>query len=389
MALKQFYGFDNFGGEVVGGTGNGLIFPKPGAGILGTPYEQDLAITYGNVAGNYGLLNSVGVTGLEAHKIGQGAERRNLCVLARTSGSSYVATMRLHPQRNIVAGVNSGFYRVTGFTYVDLATAAPTNAYNLLMHRRATSLSGIVIRNAQGLTFYNQSRPCVLGQPYYIEIVEKMAPSVNASTPGMLKLELWCDGELIIEFDFTTLTNGSVYASNLEINASATNLSQAAIFGVADLYTTDEVGEAPFNGRMGPQIVLPTVVTAVDPTNWSLVGAADALTALSTRDDASYVQSPKAVSQITVSSDIGLKVGSQANGLQYFGRVRRDASAGRTVSGRVERDGGVVIGTPSTNPTGAAFTDVLVGKVLPATPAERLLLDFPDSGKVQIKLQAD
>ena len=392
MALKQFYGFDNFGGEVVGGAqGTSLIFPKPGAGIVGTPYEKDLVITYGNVSGAYGTSNTAGVTGLEAHKIGQGAERRNLCVLARESftSGSYLATMRVQPQRDMVANIAYGFYRVTGFTYVDLSATPPPAAYNLVSHRRATSTSGIITRNATGLVFYNQNRPCVLGQPYYIEIVEKMLPTSNTSTSGLVKMELWCDGELIIEFDFTTLPYNGIYASNLEVSGGGSNQAHRTMVGLADMYTCDDVGEAPFNGRLGPQVVLPFPVTAVQQSNWILEGAADPLAALTDRSDTTYLRSPKASSEIILDADLGLKVGAQVNGLQFFGRVRRDAAAQRSLTGRVERDGGVSMGAPTINSAPANFTDVMMGKVLPATPAERLLLDFPNTGKIQVKVRAD
>lgn len=388
MSLVAHYGFDNFGGVAWNGVAN-PTWPKIGAGLIGTPYEADLLITLGTNNEASTRYNTVGVSGQEAHKIGVGAERRNLLMICRdaVTATSYNSMVRLSAQRNITA--STSYRRVTGFTFVDMSPVEPASAYNMINHRRGTSTSAVIVRRPNGQWSLGSSTVAFeRNRLYYIEVVEYMTGVASGS--GTIMMEIWIDGELAVPaWAYATLPFGSVYASNIEA-ATANGMSQANILGVADIYVTDEVGEAPMNGRLGPQIVLPMRPTAVRAPNWEIVGAADAKTALSDDSDATTVRSPLSKSSLEADFDLSLAPGSVVNGIAVFQRGKRDAGAPRSVSTKMVRTADqvqLVSGSPAA--LAAGFTATVGARTPLVNAADRAQLVFPDSGKITCTLTTE
>lgn len=381
MSLTAMYGFDSFDAASWNGVAN-PTWPKIGAGILGTPYEEDLLITLTTNNEASTRYNTVGVTGQEAHKIGVGAERRNLLMVCRdgVTSTSYNSVVRINAPRNITAA--NSYRRVTGFSFVDMSPAEPAVAYNLINHRRGASVSGIITRRAGNIWSLGSVQATIeRNRVYYIEIVEYMTGVSSGS--GTVMMEIWIDGELAAPaWGYTTLGFGSVYAASVEVS-TAPGLSQMCLFGLADIYVTDELGEAPMNSRLGPQIVLPLRANAVRAADWTVVGAADAKTALTDGLDSTSIRSPLTKSSFEADFDLSLAPGSVVNGIAVFERGKRDAGAPRTISAKINRTADQVqLAAGST----VTLTPGYSGKVGARTPlanaADRAQLVFPDSGKV-------
>lgn len=388
MSLVAHYGFDNFSGVAWNGAAN-PTWPKIGAGILGTPYEADLVITLGTNNEASTRYNTVGVSGQEAHKIGAGAERRNLLMICRdgVTATAYSSIVRLSGQRNITAAAS--YRRVTGFTFIDLSPVEPASAYNMIMHRRGTSTSAVIVRRPNGQWSIGSSTVAFeRNRPYYIEIVEWMTAVTSGS--GTVMMEVWIDGELAVPaWSYSALPFGSVYATNIEVITS-TNLSQANVLGVADIYVTDEVGEAPMNGRLGPQIVLPMRPTAVRAPDWTVSGAADAQSALSDDSDASSIRSPLGRSTFEADFNLNLSPGSVVNSIAVFQRGKRDAGAPRTVTTKMARTADqVVLANGQTVSLASSYTATAGARTPLVTAADRAQLVFPDTGKITCTLSSE
>lgn len=388
MSLVAHYGFDNFDAIPWNGIAN-PNWPKIGAGLVGTPYEADLVVTLGtnNEASN--RYNTVGVTGLDIHKVGAGAERRNLLLACRdgVTATAYSTTVRLSAQRNITAATS--YRRTTGFNFIDLSPAESNTSYNLLMHRRGTSTSGLIVRRAGNQwSLGNMAFPVERNRQYYIEVVEYMTGV--ASGTGTIWAEIWVDGTLMQPaYGYATLPFGSIYASNLEISAGAAGMSAQVALGISDIYVTDELGEAPYNGRMGPQIVLPFAVTGAQVPAWEVVGAADAVTALSDNLDTTSIRAPIGKAEATVDFDLKLGPGSVVNAVAVFGRAKRDSGAPRTIAGALTRADGVSMGGSAALPLTDTYSARLLGALYPANAADSEKLIFPDSGKLRLVITSE
>lgn len=390
MAITNQYGFDNFGARTMGDAGlpaNDVNGPYNGAGLDGTPFANELKITLGSPGEVNFRSNAVGVTGRDAHKVGSGDERRNMLILQRAGnvGSTTYASVTVGAPRNIFTG--APFQRCTGFNIIELPPTALTANYNLIQHRRGSSLSGLIVRSPTTITCAGRTLPFERNRAYYIEIIEAMV-GLN------LTIEVWVDGELWVPaFTYTTLPANSTYLSSIEAFTAEGGVGPASSpcwLGISDIYVTDGAGQAPFNGRLGPQVVLPIKVTGATATDWQITGTATTpLEVLTTPGDASTLVSKLGHVEMSVNAEVQLKPGSAVNAMELYTRGRRDVGISRRISATARRADGTVVANPTPSAMATGFAVMRVAQLSPASPADRQVLDFTDSGKVTVLVSSD
>lgn len=387
MSLLSFFGFDNFGGALAGTAGQTAEYPASKAGIVGTPYEAAIPITYGAAA----VYNSMGVTNDDRWRIGAGTERRNT-LIAATGGStsSYFALAKIGSGVLYPIGGTNAFSLTIGFNITDFSAAMPAGGYYAARFSRAAGSLANLIEHIGGTNQYRLGNSGNLytftpGQPTYVEFVVDMpTPSNNT-----FRCRAYVNGELwSTNVSFTSLT---AQTTELFFEIGIDRVFAAnRLLGFSDIYLLDGTGEAPFNDRLGPQVVLPYKATAVTTPDWVLTGGTDPLTMLTDNNDATFATSPVGKATINVDADMKLAPGSQVNGLAFFTKVGRDAGAPRAIAGSATRIAdGAPIGTTITGPTTAAPGYVTSARFFPKTPAERELLNFPDTGKLRIILTSE
>lgn len=393
MSLLFFAGFDNFGGGLQGGTGYGQEFPAKGAGIVGTPYEALLPITYGNAGA---LYNSMGVPNDDRWRIGAGSQRRNMLIAAcGGSTSSYFAMAQVGP--TFTQRPTSSYWSMTlGLNLCDFSAAVPAGGFYSIRVRRAAATLGYLCEHTASSTDQwrlggnSPQLPIVRGQPVYLEFV---IDTVNPAASGTVQLRC------------RVYVNGELYHTNnawASLTASTTNYDYAfeigydrvltadRRIGFSDIYVLDHLGEAPFNERLGPQLVLPYKPTAVNIQDFVVVGGSDPLTTVTDNNDATYLNSQVGRSNMSFDADLNLSPGSQVNALAAFARVRRDDGAPRTFVGTGARVDGTVIPNSAGIGTALATNRFVLGhQILPKSATERQALDFPDSGKLRFGLTTE
>lgn len=387
MSLLSFFGFDNFGGALGGLTGQFVDFPASKAGIVGTPYETALPILYGGT----GQYNSMGVPNDDRFRIGTGAERRNMLIAAVGGASStYYAMARVGSGVPYTIGGSSAFSLTIGFNICDFSAAMPTGGYYAGRFCRAAGSLANFIEHVSGTNQYRLANTSALytftpGQPTYLEFIVDMPTPAN----NTFRCRAYVNGELWSTNNaFTSLT---AQTTELFFEIGIDRVFSANRFiGFSDIYLLDATGEAPFNDRLGPQVVMPYKATAVSAPEWTLTGGTDPLTMLTDNNDATFVTSPVGKATINVDADLKLAPGSQVNGVAFFTKVGRDSGAPRSIVGSATRIAdGVPIGTAISGPTAATPAYVTSARFFPKTPAERELLNFPDTGKLRVILTSE
>lgn len=387
MSLLSFFGFDNFGGALGGLTGQFVDFPASKAGIVGTPYEAQLPITYGGV----GQYNSMGVPNDGRFRIGAGAERRNMLIAACGGASStYYALAKVGSGISYTIGGSNAFSITIGFNICDFSAAMPAGGYYAARFSRAAGTLSNMIEHIGGSNQYRLANTGNLytitpGQPTYLEFIVDMPTPAN----NTFRCRAYVNGELWSTNNaFTSLT---AQTTELFFEIGIDRVFSANRFiGFSDIYLLDATGEAPFNDRLGPQVVMPYKATAVSAPEWTLTGGTDPLAVLTDNSDATYLTSPLGKASINVDADLKLTPGSQVNGVAFFTKVGRDAGAPRPIAGAATRVAdGAAIGTPVTSPTAATPSFVTSARFFPKTPAERELLNFPDTGKLRVILTSE
>jgi hypothetical protein len=386
VSLLFFAGFDNFGGGLAGTAGGTADFPASKAGIAGTPYETQIPIVYGGT----GIYNSMGVPNQDRFRIGSGAERRNMLVAACGGATAtYFAMARIGAGINYTIG--QPFQLTIGFNICDFSSANPAGGYFAVRLCRATGTLVNLIEHIGGTSNWRLAGSPLyaftLGQPTYVEFVIDI-PNPNGSS-NTFRCQVYVNGELY--HTNAALTSLTPQTTELFFELGYDRVQTANRYiGFSDIYLLDGAGEAPFNSRLGPQIVLPYKADSVVASGWTPNGGTDPLTLLTDGSDSTYLTSPIGKASIDVTADLKLAPGSQVNGLAFFTRVGRDSGAPRQLISTAKRVAdGTTLGASITASTTAAPGYVNSARYLPKTPAERELLNFSDSGKVSFNISSE
>ena len=146
-----------------------MLAPLNGAGITGTRNDALTINLYTPGAPN---INAVGVTGLNAHKVGVGGDKRNALVIYRSPGHpSISAGARVMLQKNFDAKTSRSWRSITGFTWVDFTDREPALGYGMVFAWRNTSRVALITRrNDAQLQIGNVLYPVERQREYYIEV---------------------------------------------------------------------------------------------------------------------------------------------------------------------------------------------------------------------------
>lgn len=404
--IYSFNGFDLFGGAVKGGAGADKDDPT-GVNTWNTPIGEELSVVYGlawpTVTDGSFQVNNAGVTNLEKHRVGTGADRRNTLVMncGRSTNSSamvnvFTAAGRRSPG---VAGVKTGIryaFYLTDFTEF-LNPAAPVAANPVVTLMLSTNVFTAVQRTViNGKSYWQvpqvpntQYPEIVKGVPTHFEI-ELICENPPASSNADLRLNIWINGDLVVNGLIAwSIGQTSIYEYRMRLNCPRSGAGTwFNSFGISDLVVSN-----PFNAALeripplGPQIVKTAQVTGFTGANWSVTGSSAAV-ALTDADDGTYVQSPQPRTPMKVDVDLQLPVGAELNGLNVYMRTSRSVAASAPFSVKVDGtrtlDSVTLPGTAASFTVGANPQYQRVMSILPNTQAGIDRLAFADTGKLSI-----
>lgn len=332
MTLKLMAGFDMYLGAA-----DASKFPIQGQGIAGTHYAN----LFDEVRTPF-ATNTYGVTGLPEHKLGLGSAVERNALVFRRSGSQNTAliarTKETYKAPNagdivacaftlkVLSGVNTAGY---AYNVVTMTTSANgvIGGGNLLRLQAASDATLQIIWMAAALPLTTFPYLTV-GREYHVEVRVYRRP---ADAVGTITADLYIDGEFIISspaFAGGTgiETNGVKFMfGNAAINA---NLTITMLLG--DILIS-EPGGTLFAAGIGPQLVLPSKVTAVTPGNWEKEGNVTAVDTLNDNDDTTYYASPNDAGSMSAKVSAPM-VSYPARATEVVIRASRDRDAGRVLS---------------------------------------------------------
>jgi len=369
MTLKLMAGFDMYPGAA-----DANKFPIQGQGIAGTHYAN-LFEEVRTPAAN----NSYGVTGLPEHKLGLGSAVERNALVFRRSGSQSTAliartkeTYKAPNAGDIVAcaftlkvlpGVNTAGYAYNVVTLTSSVNGTVGGGILLRLQAASDATLQIIWRTAAlPLTTYPY---LTVGREYHIEV--RIYRRLNDPV-GRITADLYIDGEFVINSpgfaDVPIETAGVKFMfGNASINA---NLTMTMLLG--DILIS-EPGGTLFAAGIGPQLVLPTKVSAVTPGNWEKEGNATPVDTLSDNDDTTYYASPNDAGSMSIKVAAPL-VSYPARATEVVIRASRDRDAGRTLSVDLLGSAGDNLVATQNIATANGYNNYLLPRVINASEAD-------------------
>lgn len=388
MSIRAFFNFDGVGAEVQGPTGEAAFAPKHGTGLLDTRNADIKTLLYVPTVPQY---NAIGVTGLERHKVGVGADRRNALVIHRSSPTANITNgARIVLGTDMDARTNRSWRQIYGFTYVDFSDREPTLAYQMIsLLRNGARVSLVTRRNNNTLLVGPEVFPFERGREYYIEVELFYDAPEKPAGSNAFSARVLIDQVEIYRWNLSLgmlPASGNVTAG-IEVGFSDQSSNPFPLqVGIADLYVADYEGEAPYNAPLGPQKVMLKKAEVVDADAWTVTGAADAQAALADDSDASYIQSPLVDAEASVLFDLGLNQGSILNGIQIYARGSRGAGAMRSITSTIH------VGSEELNPQTVTFPSATTARklttFLPSQTEQMAVLEGSTLSDLLIKIEA-
>lgn len=372
MAVTSVLNFDAVPGAVDNSAGNNRpvfnagmqpFFASPGA--VGT---FDMRQTTVNTANS-----SMGVTGLAIDRFDNGANA--LVFFARTLDD--VPAIAWEWSTNPM-NAQTPFRYTTGFRF-KIPTGNPTGMpfAHTFLQATANLTTVLNITNAYLLMFVGASTGITLaiGKEYYFEVVIEHAgvPSGSNYTPSM---HLYIDGTFIMTRAVTTYTAPTTcyWRFSLTSAGAGATVSQRR-FLLGDVYSTNNVGDAPYNGRLGPQRVKTFVPKEVVANTWTPSTGTDPLaliTGANARDDTKYLTAPDSDGVTSYKMNMPTADNSIVNGVFLMARAMRTDTAVRTMVGSLTSAGGTALGEGAPVTLTTTMTDRLLGSFVPTTAAQAL-----------------
>lgn len=336
MTVKAIMGFDIAPGALL--DPGAPYAPVRGAGM--EPYVGLYGLTY-TVDNN--VLGSIGVTGRTQDQMSNGAN----AVVAVSGQRTNQASMTIGGTDRPMS-VNTVWRYTLGFRFkIDTSSLAPPTgnmtlvsvANSAIVHLNGPTYNVMFGGNAAG-------KALTPGVEYYFEVVLDY-PTVAASGNFSPTCYLYIDGEQIgpsrVSATWSALTNCSFQIGCFGRSGSGTNL-QRWLF--SDFYITDVAGDAPYNGRMGPQRVRAFYPDEVVENNWVLSEGTDplALIGQNGRDtDTKFLTAPDDASVTSYRCGFPTNPKSIVNGLMLFGRGKREDGASRPLQATISKANGEAI----------------------------------------------
>ncbi|WJJ54983.1 hypothetical protein [Xanthomonas phage RTH11] len=366
MTVKLMMGFDLIPGAFAGSQ----FYPTPAGNGL-QPFTLSHNITF---TGSGTATDSVGVTGRVEDSMADGRPG----IVCYRSTANYRPTFSLglaatdRPMRSDLA------YRYTvGFRWRagEGSTATPLNGDALLSGMGLSNQITVTTTWLVALYGTSTTARLVKGQEYYFEFTMEHN-GVSSGSTYIPTLTLRIDGELIMTREGPTMaTNTTVqFAPMLGIfraSLSATANVQRWLFN--DIYITDNQGDAPFNGPLGPQRVRLIHPDEVVANTWNLSEGTNPLALIGQangRDDTKFLTAPDDASLSSYHFGIPTNAKSIVNGIQLYARAKREDGASRPLQGVFAKDDGTVIAETAPVSLSTVFSDVMVGGYTPTNAAE-------------------
>jgi len=332
MALLNMFGFDMFAAKAENGQ------PVLRAGIDGTPYQTLLRAIRSADARLF-----AGVSGLPEHKLGFGATERNGLLFRRlgTGSTGNLNNSMATPSRLAVGTAGTAWHSIVAFTLkilpdtdlkgnsinvLGLADSGGSLLYPMLAIRPHT-VAGQYAFTAVNVTVPATTMVLQAGREYHIEakIYHTAAHAAN-----MYGFELRIDGEVVADVA-SYAQNANLAASGFSWNIGSWLLN--ALLGYSllygDLVLADSTGTS-FNTTIGPTMILPNRVTAVNAGDWQKEGGALPVPSMNDNDDTSFFTSPLDDSAFTARLE-GQPIPYKSLSTEVYVRASRDRDAGRAL----------------------------------------------------------
>lgn len=376
MSVQMMMGFDGFSGAF-SGTQNAA-----NPNLVGIePFVDTYGITF---QGGGSVNATAGVTGRAEDKMSHGG---NSLVINRST-TAYRPKLSLPgtaigslPGREM--RVDLAFRYTIGFRFkVSAESAAHTGGISFL----GSNLTATVLTLTSGsgpytLLFMNLAlSPNILleqGREYYFEVVcehDGINPGGSNYNPVWT---LFIDGVEIASRNTlavsSSVTNWLGYDLGTWISTTSSTTNQQRYL-YSDIYVTDHRGEAPYNGRLGPQRVRAVWPDEVVESSWVPSEGTDPLPLVgegTKDDDTTYITAPADEGSSSYRFGFPFNAGSVVNGLMVIARAKRESGAIRPLQGRiVKADGTTQIGDNLAPSMDVVYKDYVVASVFPENAAE-------------------
>lgn len=347
MALRAFMGFE-LGrlGTVATGSGTSGKYVSDLQSL--DHYRDYYGVAHLKVGTDTSsTFSCVGVTGDPADQLGSGANVRNGLLSARYQRGSGNRSLFELPSYKWFIHRNAESYRyVLGFTFrIDRRDTLNTPLHILHAVYQAGAITTVpTVTASANPTFGLRSSATVLsfgnfnstfqpqyGQEYYAEIV-----SVSNAGSAQFWFEIYIDGELIL-----TSTPESGVSDGVPLrwcipsfgwNSGADGVAAVQRVVTGDFVFIDHTGDAPYNDRIGPQMVLPFTPNNVISSEWEPSSGEDPLELITGPDrfnDSNYVVSPYDDGALIVTADMPVSNNNVINGVELWVKATREGGANR------------------------------------------------------------
>jgi hypothetical protein len=363
MAVTTMFNFDIITGQQDNSAG--LNQPVHLIGLA--PFANSYGLAWTTTSsGN----ESLGVTGLAIDKFANGGNA--LVFFSRTLANAPAIAWNTINSNMTATGV----WRYTlGFRFKmssDSPAALPA-AHNLLTFTSQTAVL-LQLSTTYNLVFAGTatSTTLVRNREYYFEVVVDH-PTAEAGPNYTPTMSLYIDGVFAGTRNSVTFSTSLACMWRLGMVSNGATTSSYRRWMIGDIYTTDVVGDAPYNGRLGPQRCRSFYPDELVSNAWTISEGTDALaliTGANARVDSKYLSAPDDASATSYRLNFPTTANSAVNGVFIFARSQRDQGATRSIVASMSKTDGTLIkdGTPVA--VGTTFSDQIIGAFTPTNAAE-------------------
>jgi len=349
--------------------------PLNGAGI--EPFLTQYGITNQQASGAANVYSCIGTTGRAQDKFAHGA---NALVMYSYS-SAYTPNLAFSGAGKPMS-VTAAFRYTIGFR-IKIDAGSPATMVGLVSLLTVNGTVCMTLGTDYKLSVMGAATTVTLvrGTEYYIELTFDY-PTPAASGNYTPNVSLAVDGIDVITRPGPTWSSALTFQWNLgfvtRAGSGATQSSVRILFG--DFYMTDLAGDAPYNGRLGPQRVKAVYPDEVVDNTWGMSEGSDPLALIgqgAANDDTKYITAPDDESGSTYHFGLPTNPRSLINGMVIYARAKREDAASRKLTVEVAKGDGTVLWSPAGTSLTTAFAHHPITQVMPATAAD--VVDLKDS----------
>ncbi len=363
MALTAMFNFDVVPGQADNTAG--LNQPVHTVGLA--PYVNSYGFAFTTATSTN---ESIGVSGVAADKFANGANA--LVFFSRTAANQPAISWQAGtaPMSSTAA-----FRYAMGFRF-KIPTgnvASMPFLHTLLSIPQMPNLLQLTTTYVLALQGSTWDLTLTMGREYYFEVVIDFPTATGASTYAPTVM-LYMDGVLIRSITSYAISGVNNCTWRLGLVSTGTNTNQSyRRWMVGDIYSTNMTGDAPGNGRLGPQYCRLAPVDELVTNTWTPSEGTDALalvTGANARNDAKYLTAPDDDGVTSYKLNFPTNAKSVVNGVFFFARARREAGQARGVIGRFSKGDDTLIAESALASVQTTFSDSLVLAYAPTTALE-------------------